>query len=398
MRNDPKALIQAIYNLSNHSLHRDVNKISENVVDMNEVDVKKRRLKLRILGGGLILLFIAVLFSQFFVQLRYPPELKLPIELQPEWTSDTNRIKTMQFAGDVGIVISWIILIIGALLVIYGFINTLLDPHLRVPRRFEQNLVEAIKSNLSTDRNFVILFVGIVIFSIIWFFNLLTYPDNGPLYFLREPNLQAYYPTVPVEDLPALSTYGGFAVIQDTAILLLFIYVIYVRLRPGKQFAEDFVSFALDRTAFLILLIGVSIFHAVGHLPYELYGKGQWGTGYSDINSWIAFDKIAHGLTSAAITMLIIYIITDQFANYGAESTSAKLFGIAVAIAFMISLGLAWEIFEWITNALLNLGHFIDEILDAPKDLVWDAIGAVIGACLAVIDMYLEKARDETTN
>jgi hypothetical protein len=375
-----------------------VTRISENITELSEVDVKQRRLKLRILGLGLIFIFVAFLLLQFFVQMRYPPELKLPIELQPEWTSDVNRVKTMQFVGDVGIVIGWIILIIGALLVIYGFINTLLDPHLRVPRRFEQNIVEAIKSNLSTDRNFVILFAGSVIFGIIWFFNLLTYPSDGPLYFLREPNLQAYYPTVSVEDLPALSTYGGFAVIQDTAILLLFIYVIYVRLRPGKQFAEDFVSFALDRTAFLVLLISVSIFHAVGHLPYELYGKGQWGTGYTDINSWIAFDKIAHGLTSAAITMLIVYIITDQFKNYGAESTSAKLFGIVVAIAFMISLGLAWEIFEWITNALLNLGHFIDEILDAPKDLVWDAIGAVVGACLAVIDMYLERSRVDTTS
>ncbi len=373
-------------------------RISEDITELSEVDVKQRRLKLRILGLGLIFIFIAFLLLQFFVQMRYPPELKLPIELQPEWTSDVNRVKTMQFVGDVGIVIGWIILIIGALLVIYGFINTLLDPHLRVPRRFEQNIVEAIKSNLSTDRNFVILFAGSVIFGIIWLFNLLTYPSDGPLYFLREPNLQAYYPTVPVEDLPALSTYGGFAVIQDTAILLLFIYVIYVRLRPGKQFAEDFVSFALDRTAFLVLLISVSIFHAVGHLPYELYGKGQWGTGFTDINSWIAFDKIAHGLTSAAITMLIVYIITDQFKNYGAESTSAKLFGIVVAIAFMISLGLAWEIFEWITNALLNLGHFVDEILDAPKDLVWDAIGAVLGACLAIIDMYLERSKVDTTS
>jgi len=375
-----------------------VTKISEDATKFSEIDVKQRRLKLRILGLGLIFIFIALLLLQFFVQMRYPPELKLPIELQPAWTSDVNRVKTMQFVGDVGIVIGWIILIIGALLVIYGFINTLLDPHLRVPRRFEQNIVDAIKSNLSTDRNFVILFVGSIIFGIIWFFNLLTYPSDGPLYFLREPNLQAYYPTVPIEDLPALSTYGGFAVIQDTAILLLFMYVIYVRLRPGKQFAEDFVSFALDRTAFLILLIGVSIFHAVGHLPYELYGKGQWGTGFTDINSWIAFDKIAHGLTSAAITMLIVYILTDQFKNYGAESTSAKLFGIVVAIAFMISLGLAWEIFEWITNALLDLGHFVDEILDAPKDLVWDAIGAVVGACLAIIDMYLERSRAETAS
>ncbi len=60
----------------------------------------------------------------------------------------------------------------------------------------------------------------------------------------------------------------------------------------------------------------------------------------------------------------------------------------------MISLGLFWEIFEWVTNALFDLGHFIDEILDAPKDLVWDALGAIIGACIAMLDMHFSKKKE----
>jgi hypothetical protein len=63
----------------------------------------------------------------------------------------------------------------------------------------------------------------------------------------------------------------------------------------------------------------------------------------------------------------------------------------------MISLGLFWEIFEWITNLLLALGHFTDEILDAPKDLVWDAIGAICGAGLALLDMRFTQRRSEKT-
>jgi hypothetical protein len=361
---------------------------------LSQDEKRTRIIKVRLLGVGLVLILISVMLEDFFVKLRYPPELKLPIDLRPAWTFDESRVKTLQFIGDIGILLGWVILTIGIVLVLYGFINRLLDKHLEAPRHFEQNIVESIKLNLQTDRNFVILFGASIIFALMWFLNILTYPSIGPLYFLREPYLQDYFPGVPLEDLPSLSTYGGFAVIQDTAILLMLIYVIYVRLRPGKQFGEDFVSFALDRTAFLILLLSVMIFHGIGHLPFELYGQGQWGTGYSDIGAWIAFDKIAHGLTSAAITMLLVYIVTNQFSKYGAESTSSTLFALVVAIALMISLGLAWEIFEWITNALLDLGHFIDEILDAPKDLVWDALGAVIGAFLAMVDLYFDRKRD----
>ena len=365
--------------------------------ELSQDDKRTRILKLRALGVGLLLILFAILVEDFSVQLRYPPELKLPSDLRPAWTFDESSVKTLQFVGDIGILLGWIILTLGILLVLYGFINRLLDKHLEAPKHFEQNLVETIKHNLQTDRNFVILFVISIIFSVMWLFNLLTYPDIGPLYFLREPYLQNYFPDVLLSDLPSLSTYGGFAVIQDTAILLMLMYVIYVRLRPGKQFGEDFVSFALDRTAFLVLLLSVMIFHSIGHLPFELYGQGQWGTGYTDIGAWIAFDKIAHGLTSAAITMLLVYIVTNQFSKYGAEGTSSTLFALVVAISLMISLGLAWEIFEWVTNALLDLGHFLDEILDAPKDLVWDAIGAVIGALLALVDLNFDQKRNLST-
>jgi hypothetical protein len=362
------------------------------------LDVRRTRIiKVRILGVGLVLILISVLMEDFFVKMRYPPELKLPLNLRPEWTFDESRVKTLQFVGDIGIVLGWIILGIGIVLVLYGFVNRLLDKHLETPRQFEQSIVESIKLNMQTDRNFMILFLASIFFALMWFFNLLTYPPIGPLYFLREPYLQDYFPEVSLSNLPSLSTYGGFAVIQDTAILAMLIYVIYVRLRPGMQFGETFVRFALDRTFFLILLLSVMIFHGIGHLPFELYGQGQWGTGFTDIGAWIAFDKIAHGLTSAAITMLLVYIVTDQFSKYGAEGTSPTLFALVVAIALMISLGLAWEIFEWITNAVLDLGHFIDEILDAPKDLVWDAIGAVIGAILALIDLQFDRKRNVST-
>jgi hypothetical protein len=372
-----------------------VNKIGES-------EDKQRIVKLRVLGTGLILIFIAILLLQFFHQLRFPRELFIPENIRRSqmdiygWTFDENYVRTMRFVGDVGYTIGGILFLLGLVFVAYGFINRLLDKHLTIPQRFDQGIIESIQYNLETDKNFILLFLATVIFALMWAFNLLTYPDAGPLYFLRETSLQAYFPDVAVETLPAFSTYGAFAVIQDTSILLFYIYVIYVRLRPGKQFGEDFVSFALERTLFLIILISVTLFHGIGHLPFELYGQGQWGTGYTDISAWIAFDKIAHGLTSVAITMLFVYIVTDQFSKYGAKNTASTLFALLVAVALMISLGLFWEIYEWITNLLLNLGHFEDEVLDAPKDLVWDALGAIIGAGLAMLDMHLSREESKS--
>jgi hypothetical protein len=360
-------------------------------MDPISYDSKSRRLdviKVRILAIGLIIIGMAFLLSQFFVQLRYPPELKLPEELKPAWTQDQNLVDTMAFIGDIGIIFSWIVLLIGLCLVLYGIINRLLDKRIS-RKRFEETLVESFFHTLGKDKNFALVAICTIIFALMWFFNILTYPPSGPLYFLREPFLQIYFPEIQADVLPSLSTYGGFAVIQDTVILFIFLYIIYVRLRPGKQLGEDFVNFALDRTLFLIVLMSTSLYHAIGHLPFELYGRGQWGSGFSTIEAWIAFDKIAHGFTSMAITMLLVAILTNQFSRYGAETTASTLFGLVVAISFMISLGLAWEIYEWITNWVLNLGHFEDEILDAPKDLLWDAIGAIAGAILAFVDMRM---------
>lgn len=357
------------------------------------VDSKSRRLdviKVRILAIGLIILVLAFLMFQFFLQMRYPRELNFPEDKQPAWTQDQNLVDTMAFVGDVGILFSSFVLFIGLCLAFYGVINRLLDK--RIPRkRFEETLVESFFNALGKEKNFALVVICTIIFALMWFFNILTYPPSGPLYFLREPFLQIYFPEVQVDVLPSLSTYGAFAVIQDTAILCIFFYIIYVRLRPGKQLGEDFVNFALDRTLFLCVLMGTSLYHAIGHLPFELYGRGQWGSGFSTIEAWIAFDKLAHCFTSMAITMLFVAIVTNQFSKYGAETTASTLFALVVAISFMISLGLAWEIYEWIINWVLNLGHFEDEILDAPKDLAWDAIGATTGAILAFLDMRMSE-------
>ncbi|MHA1214076.1 MAG: hypothetical protein ACTSPG_02195 [Candidatus Hodarchaeales archaeon] len=355
------------------------------------LDDSERKFRFRLLALGLIFILISIIMFDFFTNLRYPPERNLPIDLQPAWVKDPDLEATMNFWGDIGILFSWIIILIGLGLTVYG---SLYRFRARIPRKFDSGFIESFNRVIKTDKNFLFLVISTFIFAILYFFNLLTYPPSGPLYFLRKVFLEQNAPVgFPEEALPSLSTYGTFAVIQDTVILLIYLWVIYVRVRPGRQFGEDFVNLAMERSLFLGVLMTTSIVHAIGHMPFELYGKGQWGTGYSTIESWIAFDKILHMFASMAIAMLLFMVVTRQFEKYGAETTSSHLFALAVAIAFMISLGLLWEIYEWILNFVFVLGHYEDEILDAPKDLVADLVGATIGAVLAFIELQHEKRK-----
>ncbi|MHA2366752.1 MAG: hypothetical protein ACXAC7_22555, partial [Candidatus Hodarchaeales archaeon] len=202
-----------------------------------------------------------------------------------------------------------------------------------------------------------------------------------------EDSLSEIHPQIPLNDLPAKSSFGLFGLIMDTFILLMFAYIILIRIQPGKQPLEDVTNFALTRFIFLIILGFASLYHLAGHLPIELYGRGQWGTGYESLDAWIGFDKVSHMLSSIVITMLLASLLTEYFATLGVQSKNAPVFVLIVAIAFMMMFGVLWEIFEWIMNLVLDLGHFVDEIEDAPKDLVWDLIGALIGAILSYFDL-----------
>ncbi|MHA1973290.1 MAG: hypothetical protein ACTSW1_09865, partial [Candidatus Hodarchaeales archaeon] len=290
--------------------------------NINPVTDPNRKFRFRILALGLILILVSVIMLDFFTNLRYPSERSLPIELQPAWTQDEDLEATMNFWGDTGILFSWVVLLIGIIFVIYGSFGF----KRRIHRKFETGFFESFNKVIQSDKNFLFLVICTILFGVIYSFNLLTYPPTGPLYFLRKVFLEQNAPPgFPEELLPTLSTYGAFAVIQDTAILLIYLWVIYVRVRPGRQFGEDFVNLALDRTLFLTVLMSTSIVHAIGHMPFELYGKGQWGTGYSTLESWIAFDKILHMFAAMAIAMLLYMVVTHQFEKYGAENTSSRL-------------------------------------------------------------------------
>ncbi|MHA2307154.1 MAG: hypothetical protein ACXACU_17375, partial [Candidatus Hodarchaeales archaeon] len=132
--------------------------MSETSDPITEDTTRRKRdvIKLRILAIGIIIVVIAFLLFQFFMQLRYPPELKLPENLRPNWTQDQNLVDTMAFVGDMGIIFTWIVFLIGSSCIIYGFVNRVLDK--RISRqRFEETLVESFFIAISKDKNFALV-------------------------------------------------------------------------------------------------------------------------------------------------------------------------------------------------------------------------------------------------
>ncbi|MFW9997751.1 MAG: hypothetical protein ACFFD4_37270 [Candidatus Odinarchaeota archaeon] len=244
------------------------------------------------------------------------------------------------------------------------------------------------------DKRFLILIIFALGWFIVFLFNSLTIPPTGPLlyiagplYYIREAELMRINPGIPVEELPMKSTFGIVPFLMDTGILIIFAYILYIRFKPGEQELEDAVNEALSRTWFTGILLVSALYHVIGHLPLELYGRGQWGTGYETLIAWFGYDKFAHAMTSCAMTMLIAALVTKYFLNREImKSKKDVLIVFGIAIAIMMTIGVIWEFVEWFAN----VGHFVDEILDTPKDLAWDFAGSIVGAILGFLDLKKE--------
>lgn len=255
-----------------------------------------------------------------------------------------------------------------------------------------------IKESFSV-RGFNILFVTALIWLIVFIFNLTTFPEIGPLYSIRETFLIELHPEVAIADLPGKSTFSYFGLAMDIVLLLLFWIIIYIKWKPGLQPLEEMINFILGRTIFIVVLCLSSLYHLSGHLPIELYARGgQWGDlPLTDIKAWIGFDKVAHLFGSIAITMFIAAIVTEYLAILNLRNKDAPKFTLIISVCVFVTLGLMWEFFEWVFALVIDL-HFVDEVLDSPKDLVYDFIGALIGGGLSYYDLKDLSSMQEISN
>ena len=162
---------------------------------------------------------------------------------------------------------------------------------------------------------------------------------------------------------------------MDTVLLLLFWVIIYIKWKPGLQPLEEMINFVLGRTIFIVVLCLSSLYHLSGHLPIELYARGgQWSDlPVTDIHAWIGFDKLAHLFGSIAITMFIAAIVAEYLAILKLRNKDAPIFTLIISVSVFMTLAMMWEFFEWLFALVVNM-HFVDEVLDSPKDLLYNFI------------------------
>ncbi|MHA2336354.1 MAG: hypothetical protein ACXACX_03585 [Candidatus Hodarchaeales archaeon] len=260
---------------------------------------------------------------------------------------------------------------------------------------------------LQTNRKFLIFSVYTFVWLTIWIINTLSIklgPIEFPFYFIRENALQRNLPEVSIDALPVYSSYNFIGIGMDFGIFLIFLYLIYVFVRPGIQKMEYLVEYIFKSNTFFTLFIIITGLHLIGHLPFELYGRfGGFESGLvsepslgldpSFTEGWLAFDKITHFLTALLLTLLIIpfliqqhkYLLPKTLENYRESIVEPNKFIYATALMYLLALGVFWEFAELIMNIIMfqlgaiNNEHFNVEFNDALKDLTFDFFGALVG-------------------
>jgi hypothetical protein len=355
---------------------------------------------------GFVLIVLGVIFTGFFYRLIFPPELVFSDEKIPVWAKDSNFVSNLALVGYLGAIVFIGIIIIGLILFVSGIRG----------RTYDTGFRETLVKLLTSERSFFTFFLLSLIWGILWFFNTLTTkigPLEFPGYFYRASFLQEGLPTVAVENLASHSTYQAFSVGMDFVILLVFIYMLYVRIRPEEQKFETLINYLFAHPMFFIIFWGISFYHILGHTPWEWYGVGLWGGGLeqdlvgtlipftqelekSITDGWLAFDHFAHMGASVMITMILVSVITRQLKKMETPITERTIprFAYISALFFMLAIGVLWELLEIImfrTFTVINLTSteiFVSEYIDSMKDMVFDLIGGLVGLGLSKIDNW----------
>jgi hypothetical protein len=339
------------------------------------------------------------------IRIIFPLETFLPSDSQPAWLSNENSYLIV-------VIISIIIFIASLSAIIYGIHDILIGYKEQETFFLEKNFWPNFFKLLQTNKKFLIFSVFTFVWITIWIINTLSIKLGSiefPLYFIRENALQRNLPEIPFEELPVYSSYNFIGIGMDFGIFLIFLYVIFVYVRPGIQKLEYLVDYLFKSNIFFFLFLTITGLHLIGHLPFELYGRfGGFESGLfnepsfstSFTEGWFAFDKITHFLTALLTTMLIIpflmqqhkYLVSEELKDNQESVVKPNQFVYVTAMMYLLALGVFWEFAELILNIIMfqlgtiNNSHFEIEFNDAIKDLVFDFFGALAGITVNVIE------------
>ncbi len=115
---------------------------------------------------------------------------------------------------------------------------------------------------------------------------------------------------------------------------------------------------------------------------------GEWHSYYRRFWWWDIILHLSSGFLLGIAGLLLVYILNEQKKiHLSLKPGFISLFGLA----FAISLGTVWEIFEFSLDQLFNLEMQRSGLVDTMWDLIVDTIGGMIIAILGYF--YLKKGK-----
>lgn len=111
-----------------------------------------------------------------------------------------------------------------------------------------------------------------------------------------------------------------------------------------------------------------------------------WGNVFGAFDSVTGYDKLVHFVLPCATSMLMYLVLVrarlvPDLANESAIHTKAAM--ILVTFALGVTVGVAYEVYEYLADHLLGAGLYVS-YGDTIGDLVDDALGAAVGGLLVM--------------
>lgn len=211
------------------------------------------------------------------------------------------------------------------------------------------------------------------------------------------------------------------AIVFLSLILSIVFLVIHLFIAPGSE--EDPQPFERTKSDYVLMLLQCSLGILAMILPSLISRKlrleipsvmyvlfliflycaiylGEVRNFYYDISNW---DTILHGFSGAMLGALGFSFVALLNQEDRVPINLSPLFVVIFAFCFAITLGVFWEIYEFSFDGLLSLNMqkaYLEDgtplagrmaLMDTMKDLILDALGALLTCIIGYISLKYKK-------
>lgn len=211
------------------------------------------------------------------------------------------------------------------------------------------------------------------------------------------------------------------AIVFLSLILSIVFLVIHLFIAPGSE--EDPQPFERTKSDYVLMLLQCSLGILAMILPSLISRKlrleipsvmyvlfliflycaiylGEVRNFYYDISNW---DTILHGFSGAMLGALGFSFVALLNKEDRVPINLSPLFVVIFAFCFAITLGVFWEIYEFSFDGLLGLNMqkaYLEDgtplagrmaLMDTMKDLILDALGALLTCIIGYISLKYKK-------